>query len=127
MFSNLDKWNFELLDGYSAHNKDFLALVGLTYIWRWLAKCSSSSFCSAHGDRGLKQISFFSNKCHVYSLLGQNEGKRKIFFERGKEGWIKVRLPQIARSFLWDFYETSFCDIWIIPPLPLLFFRTPYN
>ena len=29
MFSNLDKWNFELLDGYSAHNKDFLALVGL--------------------------------------------------------------------------------------------------
>ena len=90
------------LDEYSAHNTDFLALVKvlLTYIWRWLAKCSSSSFYSACGDRGLKQIrKFFSNKCHVYSLLGQNEGKRKVFFERGKEGWYRVRLPQIARSF----------------------------
>ena len=49
------------LDGYSAHNTDFLALVKvlLTYIWRWLAKCSSSSFYSACGDRGLKQIRKF--------------------------------------------------------------------
>ena len=29
---------------------------------------------------------FFSNKCHVYSLLDQNEGKSKVFFERGREG-----------------------------------------
>ena len=49
-----------------------------------------------------KSESFFSNKCHIYSLLGQNEGK-KVFFEIGKEGWYRVRLPRIARSF----YETK--------------------
>ena len=116
------------LDGYFVHKTDFLALVKvlLTYIWRWLTKCSSSSFHSACGDRGLKQIrKFFSNKCHLYSLLSQNEGKRKVFLERSKEGWYRVRLPQIARSFLWDFKSFSFCEIWIIPPLPLLSFRAP--
>ena len=54
------------LDEYSAHNTDFLALVKvlLTYICRWLAKCSSSSFYSACGDRGLKQIrKIFQIKC----------------------------------------------------------------
>ena len=118
------------LHGYSAHNTDFLALVKvlLTYIWRWLGKFSSSSFYSACGDRGLKQIrKFFSNKCHIYSLLDvnyyklgniyiyisylilsylillyQNEGKSKVFFERDKEGWYRVRLPQITRGFLWN-------------------------
>ena len=49
---------FSSLDGYSAHNANYLALVkvSLTYIWRWLAKCSSSCLCSFCGDRGLKQI-----------------------------------------------------------------------
>ena len=54
------------LDGYSAYNTDFLALVKVlfTYIWRLLAKCSSSSFYSACGDRGLKQTkNIFSSKC----------------------------------------------------------------
>ena len=86
------------LDGYSAHNTDFLALVKVlsTYIWRSLAKCSSSSLYSACRDRGLKQIKkfFFSSKCHVYSLLGQNKGKRQVFFERGKAGWYRVILPK---------------------------------
>ena len=118
------------LVGYSTHNTDFLALVKvlLTYIWRWLAKCSSSSFYSACGDRGLKQIrKFFFNKCHVYSLLGQNEEKRKVFAERGKEEWYRVILPQIARIFLWDQKSFSFSEIWIIPPPPFLFKWTPYN
>ena len=89
------------LDGYYVHNTDFLALVKvlLTYIWRWLAKCSSSSFYSACGDRGLKQIrKIFQISSHVSSLLGQTEGKRKAFFQRDRGGWCKVRLPQIALS-----------------------------
>ena len=75
MFSNWINGILRSFDGYSAHNTDFLALVKvlLTYIWRWLAKCSSSSFYSACGDRGLKQIrKFFSNKCHIYSLVDVN-------------------------------------------------------
>ena len=104
------------LDGCSEHNADFLALVEvlLTYIWRWLAKGSSSFFYSSCGDRGLP-------KCHVHSLLGRTEGKRKFFFERGMEGWYRVRLPQIALSFLWNLKSFSFCEISIIPPPPLLF------
>ena len=97
---HFDKWNFELA-GYSAHITDYLVLVKvlLTYIWRWLAKYSSSSFYSACGDRGLKQIrKIFQISSHVSSLLGQTEGKRKAFFQRDRGGWCKVRLPQIALS-----------------------------
>ena len=127
---HMDKRNFELI-GYSVHNTDFLALVKvlLTYICRCLAKCSSFSFYSACGYTGLKQIRkfFFQRKAHVYSLLGQTEGKRKIFSGRGKKGWCRLRLPQIALSFLWDWKCLSFLENWIIPPPCLLFIRTPYN
>ena len=58
--SHLDKFNF-YLSRNSTHNTNFLALVRvlLTYIWRLLVKCSSSSFYSACGNRGLKQIGKF--------------------------------------------------------------------
>ena len=105
----------------------FLALIKvlLTYIWRWSAKCSSSSFYSACGNRGLKQINiFFSNKCHIYFLHGQNKGKRKVFFERGKKGWYRVRLPQISCSFH-ETKKNSPWKIWIIPPLLLCYFLKP--
>ena len=61
------------LDEYSAHNTDFLGSVKvlLSYIWRWLAKCLSSCFYSACGDRGLKQIIkfFFQIKEREKSFL----------------------------------------------------------
>ena len=40
------------------HNTDFLTLVKvlLTYIWRGLAKCSSSSSYYVCGDRGLSAM-----------------------------------------------------------------------
>ena len=46
------------VDGYLAHNTDFLSLmkVLLTYIWRSSAKCSSFPFYSACGDTGLSAI-----------------------------------------------------------------------
>ena len=67
----------------------FLGLSkGPTFILRWLAKFSSSSFYSACGDRVLKQIRkvfrFFKLSAHVYSLLGQNEGKRSFLEGIGK-------------------------------------------
>ena len=99
---HLDKWNFELI-GYTAHITDFLGLgkVLLTYIWRWLAKCSSCSFYSACGDGG--QIS-----AHVYSLLGQIEGKRKVLF------FMKLK----KFLFLWNLNK---------PTPSFVVFRTPYN
>ena len=59
------------LDEYSAHNTDFLALVKvlLTYIWRLLAKSPSSSFYSASGDRGLKQIRKFFFQISTMDIL----------------------------------------------------------
>ena len=81
------------LDGCSEPNADFLALVEvlLTYIWRWLAKGSSSFFYSSCGDRGLP-------KCHVYSLLGQTEGKRSFLKGAGKgdTGWDYPKLPLVV-------------------------------
>ena len=81
--------------------EDFLALakVILTYISRWLAKCSSSSFYSAYGDRGLKQArKIFSNKFPCIFSTWPNWTK-EVFFGRGRHEWCKVRLPQIALSF----------------------------
>ena len=97
---HLDKWNFEFI-GYSVHIAEFLALVRvlLTYIWRWLAKCLSSSFYSACGDRELKQTrKFFSNKCfRIY--FSQPNWRKEVFFWSGRQEWWKVRLTQIAISF----------------------------
>ena len=114
------------LDGYSAHNTDFLALVKvlLTYVRRWLAKCSSFSFYSACGDRGLKQIrKFFQISAHVYSLLGQTD----IFFGRAGKGPCRMRLHQIALSFFMRLRKSLL--LWNLnnPTPPFLFFRTPYN
>ena len=88
---HLGKWNFELV-GYSAHITDFLALVKvlLTYIWRWLAKHSSSSFYSACEDRGLKQIrKIFSNKCPCIFSTWPNWRK-----EEGLSRWGQGRMVQ---------------------------------
>ena len=104
---HLDKWNFELI-GYSAHVTDFLALVKvlLTYIWRWLAKCSSFSFYSVCGNRGLKQTrEIFSNKCPCIFSTWSN-WRKEVFLGRGRQEWCKVRLPQIALN------ETKFLLLW---------------
>ena len=103
---HFDKWNFELA-GYSAHITDYLVLVKvlLTYIWRWLAKYSSSSFYSACGDRGLKQIrKIFSNKCPCIFSTWPN-WRKEVFFGRGRQEWCKVRLPQMQIAL--SFYETK--------------------
>ena len=74
------------LDGYSAYNTDFLALVKVlfTYIWRLLAKCSSSSFYSACGDRGLKQVrKFFFQISDMYILYLAKMKKRGRSFLKG--------------------------------------------
>ena len=76
----------------------FLALlkVLLTYIWRWLANCSSSSFC---GRRGLERIRMiFSNKCPCIFSTWPN-WRKVVFFGIGRQEWRKVRLLQIALSF----------------------------
>ena len=80
MFSIWINIILSLLDGYSAHNTYFLALgkVLLTYVWRWLAKYSIILF--------LLFLWGYGTKCHVYSLLGQTEGKWKVFFKKGREG-----------------------------------------
>ena len=48
---------------------------------------------------GIRSEILFHICAYVYPLLGQTEGKRKTFFGRDREGWCKVRLPQIALSF----------------------------
>ena len=76
----------------------FLALlkVLLTYIWRWLANCSSSSFC---GRRGLERIRMiFSNKYPCIFSTWPN-WRKVVFFGIGRQEWCKVRLLQIALSF----------------------------
>ena len=76
----------------------FLALlkVLLTYIWRWLANCLSSSFC---GRRGLERIRMiFSNKCPCIFSTWPN-WRKVVFFGIGRQEWCKVRLLQIALSF----------------------------
>ena len=96
----LDKWNFELI-GYSEHITDFSALVKvlLIYIWRWLAKCLSSSIYSACGNRGLIQTrKVFSNKCPCIFSTWPN-WREEVFFGRVRQEWWKVRLPQTALSF----------------------------
>ena len=98
----------------------FLGLSkGPTYIWRWLAKCSSSSFYSACGDRLLKQISnIFSDKFPCIFSTWPN-WRKVVFFGRGWREWCKVRLPQmlIALSFYQSKKSFSFSEIWIILPL----------
>ena len=106
---HLGKWNFELI-GYSEHITDFLAIVKvlLTYIRRWLAKCSSSYFYSACVDRGLMQTrKICSNKCPRIFSTWPN-WRKEVFFGRGRQEWCKVRLPQIALTF----YETMFLLLW---------------
>ena len=106
---HLDKWSFELIR-YSEHITDFLASVKvqLTYIYRWLAKFSSSSFYSACGDKGLKQTRIiFSKKCPCIFSTWPN-WRKEFFFGRGRQEWCKVRLPQIALSF----NETRFLLLW---------------
>ena len=98
------------LNGYSVHNTDFFGLSkGLTYIHlELISKVFIILFLLCLWGKG--------SKCHVYSLLGQTEGKKKPFFKRGREGLYRVRLPHILLSFLWDYKSFSFCEIWIIPP-----------
>ena len=79
----------------------FLVLVKvlLTYIWRLLAKCSSSSLYSACGNKRLKQIRrIFSNKCPCKFSTWPN-WRKEVFCGRGSQEWYKVRLPQTALSF----------------------------
>ena len=81
------------LDGYSVHNTDFLALakVLLAYTWTWLGKCSSSSFYSACGDRGLKKSeSFFKiSAMYILYLTKMNERGRSFLKgpRKGDTGW----------------------------------------
>ena len=103
----------------------FLALVKAlpTYIWKWLAKRSSSSICSACGDSGLKQTrKIFSNKCPCIFSTWPNWMK-EVFLGRGRQEWCKVKFSQIELNF--KRLNSSFCEIWIIPPPFLLSFRTP--
>ena len=67
------------LDGYSAHDADFFGLSqGLTYIHlEMICKVFIILILLCCGDRGLP-------KCHVYSLLGQTEGKRSFLKGAGK-------------------------------------------
>ena len=101
------------LDGYSVHNTDFLALVKvlLTYIWRWLAKCSSSSFYSACVDKGLKQINFFFQISAIYIFyLAKIKERGRSFLNgarKGDTGWdypryhvVFMRLRKIL--LLWN-------------------------
>ena len=76
----------------------FLALlkVLLTYIWRWLANCSSSSFCGRWGLERIRMI--FSNKCPCIFSTWPN-WRKVVFFGIGRQEWCKVRLLQIALSF----------------------------
>ena len=52
-----------------------------------------------YGNKTNQKV-FLQISVYVYSLLGQTEGRRKVFFGRGRAGWFRVRLPQIALSFL---------------------------
>ena len=117
---HLDKWNFELVV-FCTYYTELLALVKvlLRYIWRWFAKCSSSSCCSACGDTGLNFYSacgdrwlkqtkkIFSNKCPQIFSIWPN-WKKEVLSGRGRQEWCKVRLPQIAFSF----NETKFFLLW---------------
>ena len=115
-FFHLGKWNFKVI-GYFGHITEFLALVKvlLTYIWRWFAKCSSSSLYSARGDRGLKKITkIFSNKCPFIFSIRPN-WRKEVFFERDRQEWCNKRLPQTSLSFyeiktfllLWNLNNTT--------------------
>ena len=104
------------LDGYSAHNTDFLALVKVlfTYIWRWLAKCSSSSFYSACGDRGLKQIrKIFSNKCPCIFSTWPNWRKEEDLFSKGRGRMVQARwdYPKLHLVFFYHIYFALPCLI----------------
>ena len=116
------------LVGYSVHNTDFLALVKvlLTYIWRRLAKCSSSSFYSACGDRGLKQINFFFQISAIYIFYLAKIKEESPFLKgvrKSDTGWDYPRYHVVfMRQRKFSFYE-----IWIISPPPLPFFKNPYN
>ena len=119
----MDKWNFELI-GYSAHITDFLALVKvlLTYIWRWLAKCSSSSFYSACGDRGLKQIrKIFSNKCPCIFSTWPNWRKEEGLFWKEQGRVMQGEITPNSTYFFMRLKSFSFYEIWTIPLSPLLF------
>ena len=52
-----------------------------------------------YGNKTNQKV-FFQKSVYVYSLLGQTDGRRKVFFGRHREGLCRVRLPQIARNFL---------------------------
>ena len=98
---HLDKWNFELV-GYSAHITNFLAIVKvlLTYIWRWLAKYSSSSFYSACGDRGLKQIrKIFPNKCPCIFSTRPNWKNEEGFSRKGQGMMVKGEITPNSTQF----------------------------
>ena len=97
-------------DGCSANNTDFLALVKvlLTYIWRWLAKCSSSSFYSACGDRGLKQSFFQISDIYILYLAKMKERERS-FLKRARKGDTGWDYPKYHVVF----YETKkFILLW---------------
>ena len=123
---NLTKW---IRYSTSSIFKNFLASVKvlLRYIWRWLAKCSSSSFYSACGDRGLKQIrKIFSNKCSCIFSTSPKWRKEDGLFLAGKDG-TRWDYPKLHLVFLKDYKDFSFCEIWVIAPTPLFFFRNQCN
>ena len=70
-----------------------LEMIGKVFIillllWLW-----------GYGNKTNQRV-FFQKSVYVYSLLGQTDGRRKVFFGRDRERLCRVRLPQTALSFL---------------------------
>ena len=63
----------------------------------------------------------------VYSLLGETEEERKVFFRVFKKGGHIVRLPPRALGCHKRWKSLSFCETWNNTTPRLLLVRPPYK
>ena len=91
----------------------------LLYLWEKRKPCWQFS----------KQISklFFQLSVQVYSLYGQTEGERKVFFRGCKKGGHIVAFPPRALGCHKRWKSLSFCETWNNCTSPLFFIRPPYK